>query len=240
MLDSSINNSDYGQRLNMEADLIASLDEMKAGQSGAFERFFSLVEKKVFAFGLKVCGHVEDAKDTVQETLLSAFKALPNLDFKDSKALNVWLYKVAKNSCLMMRRKSAYEPERELSLDQFMPGGGKEGGPTEIPDWSNLPDDALLKEELREMVRRATLALPAQYRMALVLRDMEQLSTKEAAEVLGISEQNVKVRLHRARLSLRQELERYFTNSQRRDSDLSGEGSQTPATKPSNSRSELT
>ena len=195
----------------MEADLIASLGEMKAGKSGAFERFSSLVEKKVFAFGLKVCGHVEDAKDTVQETLLSTFKALPNLDFKDTKALDVWLYKVAKNSCLMMRRKSAHEPERELSLDQFMPGGGKEGRPIEIPDWSNLPDDALLKEELREIVRRATLTLPEQYRMALVLRDMEQLSTKEAAEVLGISEQNVKIRLHRARLFLRQELERRFT-----------------------------
>ena len=102
----------------METDLIASLNEMKAGKSGAFERFFALVEKRVFAFGLKVCGHVEDAKDTVQETLLSAFKALPNLDFKDSKALNVWLYKVAKNSCLMMRRKSAYQPDQELSLDQ--------------------------------------------------------------------------------------------------------------------------
>ena len=75
----------------MEADLIASLGEMKAGKSGAFERFFSLVEKKVFAFGLKVCGHVEDAKDTVQETLLSTFKALPNLDFKDTKALDVWI-----------------------------------------------------------------------------------------------------------------------------------------------------
>jgi len=212
MLDFSINNADCGQRLltNMEADIIASLNEMKAGKSGAFERFFTLVEKKVFAFGLKVGGHVEDAKDTVQETLLSAFKALPNLNFKDSKALNVWLYKVAKNSCLMMRRKSAYQPEQELSLDEFMPGGGKEGGSIEIPDWSNLPDDALLREELREIVRRATLALPEQYRMALVLRDMEQLSTKEAAEVLGISEQNVKIRLHRARLFLRQELERYF------------------------------
>jgi RNA polymerase sigma-70 factor, ECF subfamily len=225
MLGFSIN-ADCGQRLNMETDLIASLNEMKAGKSGAFERFFALVEKRVFAFGLKVCGHVEDAKDTVQETLLSAFKALPNLDFKDSKALNVWLYKVAKNSCLMMRRKSAYQPEQELSLEQFMPGGGKEGKPIEIPDWSNLPDDALLKEELREIVRRAMLALPIQYRMALALRDMEQLTTKEVAEVLGISEQNVKIRLHRARLFLRKELERYFIAPQRRDPQLSGEGNE--------------
>jgi RNA polymerase sigma-70 factor, ECF subfamily len=194
----------------MEVDLIAPLNEMKAGKPGAFERFFALVEKRVFAFGLKVCGQVEDAKDTLQETLLSAFKALPNLEFKDSKALNVWLYRVAKNSCLMMRRRGKYQPERELSLDEFMPGRGNEGAPKEIPDWSNLPDDALLKEELREFVRRATLALPTQYRMVLVMRDMEQLSTKEVAEALEISEQNVKIRLHRARLFLRQELERYF------------------------------
>lgn len=194
----------------METDLVASLNEIKAGKPGAFEDFFALVEKRVFAFGLKVCGHVEDAKDTMQETLLGAFKALPNLDFKDSKALNVWLYKVAKNSCLMMRRKSAHKAEHELSLDQFMPGSGEEGAPLEIPDWSNLPDDALLKEELREIVRQATLALPTQYRLVLVLRDMEQLSTKEVAEALDISEQNVKIRLHRARLFLRQKLERYF------------------------------
>jgi RNA polymerase sigma-70 factor (ECF subfamily) len=199
-----------GYKKFMETDLIVSLNEMKAGESGAFERFFALVEKRVFAFGLKVCGHVEDAKDTMQETLLGAFKALPNLDFKDSKALNVWLYKVAKNSCLMMRRKSTHQPEQELSLDQFMPGSGEAGAPLEIPDWSNLPDDALLKREMREIVRQATLALPMQYRMVLALRDMEQLSTKEVAEALDISEQNVKIRLHRARLFLRQELERSF------------------------------
>jgi RNA polymerase sigma-70 factor, ECF subfamily len=199
-----------GYKQFMEADPINFLNEMKTGKPGAFERFFALVEKRVFAFGLKVCGQVEDAKDTLQETLLSAFKALPNLEFKDSKALNVWLYKVAKNSCLMMRRKNKYQPDRELSLDEFMPGRGNEGAPKEIPDWSNLPDDALLKEELRELVRRATLALPTQYRLVLVMRDMEQLSTKEVAEALEISEQNVKIRLHRARLFLRQELERYF------------------------------
>jgi RNA polymerase sigma-70 factor (ECF subfamily) len=194
----------------MKVDLVASLNEMKTGKPEAFERFFALIEKRVFAFGLKVCGHVEDAKDALQETLLGAFKALPSLDFKDSRALNVWLYKVAKNSCLMMRRKSMHQPEYELSLDQFMPGSGDEGGPIEIPDWSNLPDDALLKAELQEIIRQAILALPTQYRMALVLRDMEQLSTKEVAEALGISEQNVKIRLHRARLFLRQELECYF------------------------------
>jgi DNA-directed RNA polymerase specialized sigma24 family protein len=71
---------------------------VKAGKPEAFERFFALVEKRVFAFGLKVCGQVEDAKDTPQETLISALKALPNLEFKDSKALKVRLYKVAKNS----------------------------------------------------------------------------------------------------------------------------------------------
>ncbi len=194
----------------MEADPINFLNEMKAGKPGAFERFFSVVEKRVFAFGLKVCGQVEDAKDTLQETLLSAFKSLPNLEFTDSRALNVWLYKVAKNSCLMMRRKSRHQPEHELSLDEFMPGSGNEGAPKEIPDWSNLPDDALLKEELRKIISQATLALPTQYRMVLVMRDMELLSTKEVAEALDISEQNVKIRLYRARLFLRKELGRYF------------------------------
>lgn len=189
---------------SMEADIVVSFKELKSGQPGAFERFFALVEKRVFGFGMKVCGHVDDAKDTLQETLLGAFKALPNLDFEDSRALNVWLYKVARNSCLMMRRKSTSQPEQELSLDESIP--------LEIPDWSNLPDDVLQKEEIRKIVREATLALPTQYRMVLVLRDMEELSTKEVAETLGISQQNVKIRLHRARLFMRQALERHFAN----------------------------
>lgn len=204
---------DILRKESMEADLVVSLKEMKSGAPGAFERFCALVEKRVFAFGMKVCGHVEDARDTLQETLLGAFKALPNLNFEDSRALNVWLYTVAKNSCLMMRRKSTHQPEQELSLDQLIPGSDEEGSPLEIPDWSNLPDDVLQKEEIREMVRDATLALPTQYRMVLVLRDMEELSTKEVAETLGISEQNVKIRLHRARLFMRQALERHFVNA---------------------------
>jgi RNA polymerase sigma-70 factor (ECF subfamily) len=194
----------------MKNKLIKVLDDIKAHKADAFEQLLNLVQNTVLSFGLKVCGEVEDAKDTMQETLLKAFKSLPDLEFKDPKALNVWLYKVAKNACLMMRRKSKFESKQKLSLDQFMPGGHHGQKPIEVPDWSDTPEDAFLKGELREVVQKAIFRLPTPYRLVLVLRDMEQLSTKEVAEVLELSEKNVKIRLHRARLFLRKELEKYF------------------------------
>ncbi|MCS6817259.1 MAG: sigma-70 family RNA polymerase sigma factor [Blastocatellia bacterium] len=195
----------------MGESLLKVFHRAKSGDAEALEQFFALVKGRVLSFSRRICGDVDDAYDALQETLLSTFKSLPKLDFKDPKALNVWLYKVAVNACLMMRRKSKFEPEQELSLDEFLPSGQGEQKPLEIPDWSNIPEDRLLRDEIKALVRRATLALPTNYRQVLVLRDMEGLSTKEVADVLGISEQNVKIRLHRARLFMRKELERYFS-----------------------------
>ncbi|MDX2033989.1 MAG: sigma-70 family RNA polymerase sigma factor [Blastocatellia bacterium] len=190
----------------MERDLVSLFEDIKARKPEAFNQFFRQVEKRVYSFGVKVCGDREDARDIMQETLLQAFRSLPGLQFTDSTALNVWLYRVARNSCLMMRRKGKYEPERELSLEEFMPAKEHEGHPMQIPDWSRLPDEALMEKEIGDVIRRATLSLPYEYRLVLVLRDMEQLTTREVADILEISEQNVKIRLHRARLSLRQAL----------------------------------
>ncbi|MCS6806910.1 MAG: sigma-70 family RNA polymerase sigma factor [Acidobacteriota bacterium] len=190
--------------------LLELFHRAKSGDSEALDQFFALIKARVSSFGKRVCGNLEDAYDMLQETLLSMFKSLPKLDFKDPKALNVWLYRVAVNACLMMRRKGKFEPEHELSLDEFIPGGQDDGKTLEIPDWSNIPEERLLENEIKEAVNRATQALPANYRKVLVLRDMEGLSTKDVAKVLGISEHNVKIRLHRARLALRRELEGYF------------------------------
>lgn len=185
------------------------LVDIRNGSPEAFEKLLSLVQKTVYSFGLKVCGQTEDAKDTMQTTLLKAFQALPDLEMSGSKPLKVWLYKVARNACLMMRRKGKYEPAQNLSLDDFFHSAQQ----FEPRDGSDLPVDFLIKDELRSTVRNAVQKLPHPYRLVLVLRDMEGLSTKEAAEVLDISEDTVKIRLHRARLFLRKELEPSFAKA---------------------------
>lgn len=192
----------------MNQDLDALVEEMRKGEDGAFERLLGLLQNTVYSFGMKVCGQVEDAQDTMQETLLKAFQSLPGLEFPNARALKVWLYKVAKNACLMKRRKGRFEPKTTLSLDDFVPGAGDTR--PEIPDWSDIPLDHVLQTEIKQVVGQAVRKLPERYRVVLVLRDMEQLSTAEASDVLGISEESVKVRLHRARLFLRKELEEYF------------------------------
>ncbi len=185
-----------------EESLTALLKDIRKGKPDAFERFLTLVQNTVFSFGMKVCGEVEDARDTMQDTLLKAFRSLPGTELTDASALKVWLYKVAKNSCLTMRRKGKFEPRTVQPLDELLPSEPA------IADWSNLPIDSLLKGELTETVQTAIRKLPAPYRMVLILRDMEQLSTKETADVLEISEETSKIRLHRARLYLRKELEK--------------------------------
>lgn len=195
----------------MSEDLDVLVEEMRKGGDDGFERLLGLLQKTVYSFGMKVCGQVEDAQDTMQETLLTAFQSLPALEFPNARALKVWLYKVAKNACLMKRRKGKFEPKTTLSLDEFMPGDGDSR--PEIPDWSGVPLDQALQTEVGELIQKAIRKLPERYRVVVVLRDMEQLSTAEVSEVLGITQETVKVRLHRSRLFLRRELEKYFLST---------------------------
>jgi len=191
-----------------EEDLERLLADVRSGKEDAFDRFLALIQSTVFSFGVKVCGRTADASDTMQDTLLTAFQSLPRTDIRNISALKVWLYKVAKNACLMIRRKSKFEPKAHLSLEELFPQDLHAAD--SIAGWSNLPLETLLKEEAVQSVRAAIQKLPTPYRLVLVLRDMEQLSTKETARVLDISEQTAKIRLHRARLFLRKELEASF------------------------------
>jgi RNA polymerase sigma-70 factor (ECF subfamily) len=159
---------------------------------------------------MRVCGEREDARDVAQDTLLQAFRSLKNV--REPGALRSWLYRVASNACLMKRRKGKYEPQRELSLDELMPAGPEEAR-VEIPDVSSLPDHALERSRARLAVRKAIDALPPHYRVVLVMRDMEQLSTREVAEALDLAETTVKMRVHRARLMVRKHLEAGLPNA---------------------------
>lgn len=180
-----------------DADL---LKDIKADAPGAFEALVATYGDRVYRFGRRMCGDREDARDVLQDTLLAAYRALKGLDHPE--ALRTWLYRVAANACLMMRRKGKFEPDREISLEELLPLG-EDGPKTEIPDPAALPEEAAIREEIAGTVRRAIGDLPPLYRIVLVMRDMEQLSTAEVAEALGLGEPAVKMRLHRARLMLR-------------------------------------
>jgi len=168
----------------------------------ALDEALELLQGTVFSFSMKVCGQREDAEDTMQEVLV---KSIPHLaKFESPRALLVWLYRVAKNRCLMSRRRSKFAPKQDLSLDQLMPDKlemellSKEGSAT--------PESQAIRNQQAARLREVVQKLPPQYRIILVLRDMEGLSDDEVAEITGLKPGNVRVRLHRARLFVRKEL----------------------------------
>lgn len=181
------------------------------GKPEAFDRFVDHFRSKIFNYSRLMCGHREDAEEVAQETLLKVFENFDQL--RDPEHVRAWVFRIAKNACLMKRRKSVYAPDRELSLDEFMParGSGKDE-PTklEIADWSKLPDNQAIRSELRRVLDEAITEMPAMYRTVLLLRDVEELSTEETAQVLDLNPDAVKTRLHRARLFARKKLDQYL------------------------------
>jgi RNA polymerase sigma-70 factor (ECF subfamily) len=186
------------------------LERIQQDDPQAFDLFVDRYGDRIYGFGMRVCGEREDARDIAQETLIQAYQSLKSL--KEPEALKSWLYRVASNACLMKRRRGKFEPRRELSLDELMPDGGS-ASRSEIPDRASLPDEELARSEARKAVRRAIRSLAPHYRIVLVLRDMEQLSTREVAQALNLAETAVKMRLHRARLMVKKELESSFRDS---------------------------
>jgi RNA polymerase sigma-70 factor, ECF subfamily len=157
----------------------------------------------IYRYANRLCGEVEAAKDLVQETFLNAYRGFK--DFRGDAQVSTWLYTIASRACLRMRRKKKGEPERELSLDEFVPTSEGEFR-LQIPVDGLTPEEAFQNKELRQALDQAINKLPKKYRIVLVLRDMEGLSAKEVGTVMGLNERAVKSRLHRARLFVRREL----------------------------------
>jgi RNA polymerase sigma-70 factor (ECF subfamily) len=184
--------------------------DLVAGKEDAFDRFVEVFHSKLFQYSYLMCGHREDAEEVSQETLLKVFEKLDQL--REPERVKAWVFRIAKNACLMKRRKSVFAPAEELSLDELLPPADEDGGVRrlQIADWSALPETQLLRSELREVLDRAIGELPEIYRTVLLLRDVEGLSTEETAGVLEVRVEVVKTRLHRARLAVRQKLDEYF------------------------------
>jgi RNA polymerase sigma-70 factor (ECF subfamily) len=168
-----------------------------------FDQLYRQHVDRVFRFAQRLCGQSEDAQDLVQDTFLNAFRGLDQ--FRGEAKLSTWLYTIAARACIHMRRKRKGEPERELSLDEFIPSSEGEFR-LQVPTEGFTPEEALENKQLRRALQQAVLKLPKKYRVVLVLRDMEGLSAKEVGTIVGLNERAVKSRLHRARLFVRKEL----------------------------------
>jgi RNA polymerase sigma-70 factor (ECF subfamily) len=181
-----------------------------SGEPGAFDRFVETYRTKLFQYTYLMCGHREDAEEVAQETLLKVFEKLDQL--REPERMKSWVFRIARNACYMKRRKSTYAPTQELSLDELMPTFRQDGGERkmEIADWASLPDAQAINSQLKAILRRSIEELPEIYRSVILLRDVEEMSTGEAAEVLDVTEDTVKTRLHRARLAVRKSLDEYL------------------------------
>jgi RNA polymerase sigma-70 factor (ECF subfamily) len=185
----------------------ALIQAINAGERRRFNELVARYQGPLYNFGLRMCGNPHDVEDLIQETFLNIFKYLPGFRFETQ--FKNWVYRIATSACLKAKRRSKYAPERELSLEEFLPQG-EERFPSTIPDWALKPLDQVLNRELAGTLKTAILELPQKYRLVLLLRDTEGFSTAETAEIMNITPANVKVRLHRARLYLRDKLKDYF------------------------------
>ncbi len=196
-------------RQNLDDEDRQLIDSIRLGERGLFQRIVEKYQTRIYNFGLKICPTAQDAEDMVQDSFINAFKYMK--DFRFEMTFKNWLYVIASSVCHKMKRKSRFAPERELSLEEFMPSE-KDRVKTEPPEWAMEPVDKLLSRELSEKIREAIAGLPTDYRLVLVLRDIEGFSTEETANILHITTANVKVRLHRARLFVRGTLKEYYEN----------------------------
>ena len=183
----------------------AEQDVIQRVQNGEIEAFYELVrphERGVFLAALSLVKNEADAEDVAQEAILKAFKSLSR--FRGEAKFSTWLIQIAINEAKMKLRKD----RRHLyeSLEEGPRGDDGEYMPKDYADWREIPSEALEQKELRVALIKALNSLPEKYRIVLVLRDVQQLSIAETSQVLGLSEANVKTRLSRARLQMRDAL----------------------------------
>jgi RNA polymerase sigma-70 factor (ECF subfamily) len=187
-----------------ESALVARL---RGGEDDAYHELLRIHGGRLLAVARRLMRNEEDARDCLQDGLLSAFRSIDG--FEGEAKLGTWLHRIVVNACLMRLRARKRKPEeltdpQLLEFDRY----GFRIGPTEMAPTS--ADELLEREEVREQVRKGIDDLPENYRIVLVLRDIEELSTAETAEMLGMTPSAVKVRLHRARLALRKQLGSLF------------------------------
>jgi RNA polymerase sigma-70 factor (ECF subfamily) len=184
-----------------EADLV---DRLRRGDEDAYEILVRQFGGHALAVARRLLRNEDEAHDAVQDAFLQAFRSFAR--FRADCKLSTWLHRIVVNAALMKLRARRREPEQ--SIDDLLPQFVEDGHWAHaVPDWREPADVALQRHETRALVRELIDRLPETYRTVLVLRDIEELDTEEAARVLGITPNAVKIRLHRARQALRGLLE---------------------------------
>jgi len=170
----------------------------------AFGELVGRYESKVYSLALKMVRNPEDAEDVLQDTFLRAYRGIKS--FQGASTFSTWIYRITANSALMRLRKKQLPTVSVEDADE-------RETPLNIADWSPGPSEQLLSQELQQVMEEAIAELPAEFRQVFVLRDMEELSNAEVAEILDLSVAAVKSRLHRARLRVRNRLAGYFSDN---------------------------
>ncbi|HEY5731709.1 MAG TPA: sigma-70 family RNA polymerase sigma factor [Anaerolineales bacterium] len=184
-----------------------SLEALIAGDRAEFARLVDEYSSPIYRLGLRMLGNPQDAEDVLQNTFINALTHIQKFEGRSSIA--TWLYRIASNEALMLIRKKKPEVNLEPHADV---AGGEDGDlkPTQFVDWSGLPEDELLSGEGKKALDDSIDSLPESLRIVFLLRDIEGLSIKETANALRLTETNVKTRLLRARMHLREALSTYY------------------------------
>jgi len=186
-----------------QADI--SLEALRAGDRAEFARLVDAYSAPIYRLGLRMLGNEQDAEDVLQNTFLSALTHLSS--FEGRSSVLTWLYRIAVNEALMSLRRG----KPEVNIDDTDSSDDMDNMlPTQFVDWGALPENVLLSVEGKHALDRAIQNLPENLRTVFLLRDIQELSIKDTADSLGLTESNVKVRLLRARLALREQLSVYY------------------------------
>lgn len=178
----------------------------RQGDFTAFESLVSKYERPLYGVAMRIVRHQQDAEEVVQQTFVSVIEHLA--DFREESAFRTWLTRIATNHALALLRKRARRSSVEFHDDRPDESYADLPHPQYIAKWHETPADIAQRRETGELLRKALDELDQKYRLVFLLRDVEGLSTRETAEALNITESNVKVRLLRARLMLRERLTR--------------------------------
>lgn len=183
-----------------------SIDALRSGDRAEFARLVDAYSAPIYRLGLRMLGNEQDAEDVLQNTFLSALTHLSS--FEGRSSILTWLYRIAVNESLMTMRRG----KPEVNIDDADTSDDDTGdlAQSQFVDWGSLPEDVLLSSEGKQALDRAIQNLPDNLRMVFLLRDIQELSIKETAGALGLTESNVKIRLLRARLYLREQLSVYY------------------------------
>ena len=188
-----------------ETTLIARL---RQGDTTAVDDLAAAYGPKVYQLAFRYMKNREDAEEVAQDVLMKVCRKIEA--FRGDSALSSWIYRITFNAAMSRLRNSKFSRPAEVSAEDRLPAGSYDGDrarlPREAADWSSLADEAFLRAQLRERLEQALAQLPPIYRVPVVLRDIEGLSTEEASAVLKVKSQTLKSRLHRGRLILRQRL----------------------------------